>query len=176
MRFHQITFAVMVVVLLTSPVFAQKKPKPAPEPPKTYPTARTFAASCDAVWPAALRAVTSNGWGVKTSDRAGGIITMEYTLGEYHGAAKGINEMVRRYTVEKSTGFWTTYSGFRVVSGQFIAMPERAGCSVAFTLVYHGREIRVGQGDGWWILRSNGFFEDKMLGEIENALRALKGA
>ncbi|MBM3775386.1 MAG: hypothetical protein FJW37_09520 [Acidobacteria bacterium] len=54
-----------------------------------------------------------------------------------------------------------------MVSAQTIAAPQGDGCSYTISAVCHGREIRSGQGEQWWILRSNGFFEDKMLAEIE---------
>jgi hypothetical protein len=61
-----------------------------------------------------------------------------------------------------------------MVSAQAISAPQGDGCSYTVTTVYHGREIRVRQGDSrdpsWWVLQSNGFLEDNMLGEIEGKL------
>ncbi len=145
---------------------AHAQKKPAPEPVKTYPTSRKFPGACDAVWPAALRAVTANGWAVKSSDRLGGILTLEALTAEYTGGPKAINPLVGKYTVEKSTGFWTMYTGFRFASGQMIATPDGDGCAVLFTLTYHGYERRATQGERWWVLQTNGYLEDKMLGEI----------
>jgi hypothetical protein len=155
---------VALMLLIMTPIFAEKKLVPVPQ---TWPTSRTFAATCDAVWPAAVQVLTLNGWGIKTSDRAGGILTLEWTRGENLGPYRRINPMVGQYTVEKNTGFWTQYTGFRMVSAQAVAVSQGDGCSYTITAVYHGREIRVGQGQQWWILQSNGFLEDKMLREIE---------
>lgn len=139
-------------------------------PPKTFPNSRIFETSCDAVWPIALRVLTANGWSVKTSDRIGGVLSLDWTRGETIGPYRRINPLVGQYTVEKSTGFWTQYTGFRPMSAQVVVAPEGSSCFCTVTAVYHGREIRSGQGERWWILRSNGFFEDKLLAEIQAKL------
>jgi hypothetical protein len=149
---------------------AQKKPEPEPAPPQTWPTSRVLQSTCESVWPVALQLLIAEGWTVKTSDRAGGLLTLEWTRGEIVGRYRKINPLVGQHTIEKSTGFWTQYTGFRIVSAQAISAPQGAGCSYGITVVYHGREVRSGQGERWWILRSNGWLEDKLLGQIEAKL------
>jgi len=158
---------VAIALMFVAPMMGQKTPAPNP---KTYPNSRTFKVSCEAVWPHAVQVLTSSGWGIKTSDRAGGILTLEWTRGETLGPYRKINPMVGQYTLDKSTGFWTQYTGFRMISAQTISAPQGDSCSYTITVVYHGREIRAGQGERWWILQSNGAFEDKMLSEIEGKL------
>lgn len=154
----------LLAALLPSPALAGDKKSLAP--PQTWPASRTFAASCDSLWPAALQVTTGEGWAVKTSDRAGGILALEWTRGQITGNSSVINPLVGQHTTEKSTGFWTLYTGFRIAGAQMTAFPEGSGCQVSFSVSYHGYEIRKGRSD-WWILHSNGWFENKMLDEME---------
>ena len=93
----------LAFILVVSAGGGQKKPEPIP---KTYPNSRTFKASCDAVWPIAVQVLTSNGWGIKTSDRFGGILTLDWTRGATTSYRYSkINPLVGQYTIEK-TGTW----------------------------------------------------------------------
>lgn len=162
----KITAAISFVLLLAAPLAAQKKAKPEPEPPKMYPTERTFAASCDAVWPAGLQVLAANGWAIKTSDRAGGLLTFERTQIE---RMRSFKDFIARYTTGKTTGFWTTWTGFRFGVSQAIVTESAGKCSYSLAMAYEGFG---NQGAGaysptqWWSLISNGWFENKMLDDI----------
>lgn len=110
-----------------------------------------------------------NGWSVKASDRAGGIMTLESTTGERLGRYKEINPLVGKYTAEKSTGFWTQYTGFRMAGASLTFIPGKDSCDTSVAVTYHGLEHRT-QGVQWYVLKSNGWLEDKMLGEIEGKI------
>lgn len=159
-----------MAVFLIFVVAMMGQKKPAPEP-KTYPNTQEFKASCDTTWPVAAQVITSNGWGVKASDRAGGILTFEWTLGETTGSYRKINPLVDRYAIKNRTGFWSReYYGFAIVSAQAIAVPNGDVCSYTITVVYRGLEVRTGGVRSWVVLPSNGSFEEKMLREIKDKL------
>ena len=158
----------MIVLLLLAGSLTAEKPPAAP--PKTYPTTRTFDVSCESLWPVALQVLTSSGWGVKASDRVGGVLSLEWTKGQQVGGFEAINRLVGKYTTAKSTGFWTQYRGFRHASAQVVAIPKGAQCAYALTVVHHGFERRQ-QGENWWVLESNGFLENETLGQIEAKLK-----
>lgn len=163
---------VVVALILAASAAGQKKPALVS---KTYPNTRTFQTSCDNVWPVALQVFTSDGWGIRTSDRAGGILTLEWTRGEVTGSYRKINPMIEQYAVKKATSFWTReYYGFRMVSAQAVAIPHGDSCLYTVTAIYQGLEAHIGGGRSWEVLPSNGFFEDKMLGEIQKNLPLLK--
>jgi hypothetical protein len=160
-----------LLLLSAATAFAGKKAAP---PPETWPTSRVFGVSCDSVWPVAVQVLTSNGWGIRSSDRAGGVLTLEWTRGEMRGPFRKINPLVGQYTIEKSTGFWTQYEGFRMASAQAIAVPQGDTCSYTVTVTYHGMveidHLHEPSEQQWRILQTNGSFEDKMLSEIEAKL------
>jgi hypothetical protein len=149
-------------------IVGQKEPPPRT---KSYPNTREFKVSCDTVWPVAVQALTSNGWGVRASDHAGGILTLEWTRGETAGSYKKINPLVDEYAIKNRTGFWTRdYYGFAIVSAQVIAIPKGDAYSYTITVVYRGLAVRTGGVRSWETLPSNGSFEDRMLSEIEGKL------
>lgn len=148
---------------LNTPLLAEKKVAP---PPQTWPTSRTLSAPCESVWTVAVQSTVADGWSVKNSDRAGGILTLESTRGEQVGGYRAINPLVGRYTTAKSTGFWTQYTGFRMAGATVILAPAATGCSATVSVTYHGREIRAGSGQQWWVLQSNGYLEDQLLSKI----------
>jgi hypothetical protein len=146
MAAHVKTVFALVLIVVAS-VAGEKKPTP---PPKRYQNTREFKASCDRAWPVAVRVLTSHGWGVRTSDRAGGILTFEWTRGDITGSYRKINPIVDQYAIKNRTGFWTReYYGFRIVSAQAVAVPQSESCSYTVTVVYHGLAVRTGGIRSW---------------------------
>jgi hypothetical protein len=159
-----------LLLLCATALHAQKKPKPEPEPPKTYPTERIFAASCDAVWPAAIQVLATNGWSIRTSDRTGGLLTFDRTRIE---TMRNFAAFAAKYTTARTTGFWTQWQDFRFNTSQAVAVPLDRKCSLSFTLVFDGFGKQAARENlQWWSLTSNGWFEDKMLSEIEAKMKA----
>jgi hypothetical protein len=157
--------AFLSLLVISVPLVAGKKP--AAEPPQTWPSSRTFAASCDSVWPVALQVFVSNGWAIKSSDRAGGTLSLEWTRGEWHGNSSRVNPFIARNTTEPVSSFWHQWTDFRIMPSSVITIAADSGCTYTIALVYHGHEIGV---DGYRVLQSNGFFETAMLSEIEGGL------
>lgn len=157
---------VIALGIVATLALAQKKPKPAPEPPRTWPTARTLAAPCDAVWPLALQAFVRSGWNVKTSDRTGGLLMLEWTKGYQAGFARAINPLVSQHTTAKVSGFSHQFTFFQIVSASAISAPDQSRCRYTLAIVYHGDEI----GKDRRVLESNGWLESKLLDEIEAKL------
>jgi hypothetical protein len=159
----------LAILLLTAALLtAQKKPKPDPEPPKTYASERVFGAPCDAVWPAALQVLIAEGWEVKTSDKAGGLLALRWTKGYRYGNSRAVNPLVSQHTKAPVSGFKHQFTRFEIVSASVIATPAPSGCRYSVAVTYHGDEITLPTR----ALESNGWFEDKMLNEIETKLAA----
>lgn len=152
---------IATVLALCLPAEAEKAPF---DIPQSHPTSRMVQATCDAVWPYAVRTAATSGWSVKASDRAGGILTLESST-EQTGGYRYVNPFVGKYTTAKSTGFWTQYTGFRSPSATVILTPSAGACEVSIAIIYHGRESRGGRTE-WWVLQSNGRQEDEMLSRI----------
>jgi hypothetical protein len=157
------TLAIIAVVGFSAMAFAQKKPKPVPE---THPTEQTFHASCEAVWPMAVQALMAEGWGVKTSDRAGGILILEWTKGEWRGSSRFVNQQILQNTLEQATSFSHQWNTFRIISASVISAQEGTGCKYNISVVMQGDEVTK----GWRVLQSNGFIENFLLGQIEGRL------
>lgn len=158
---------VAAVLVMTAVALAGDQKEPAPEV-KPLPTERTFAASCDAVWPLGIQAFMSEGWSVKASDRAGGILTLEKTKSE---TLRKFSDFVTKYTTGKVKGFWVDWSDFRFAGGQAVMVPSGTGCSYTISIVFQGWGKTSAYGrTAWWDLTTNGYMEDKLLTAIEQKL------
>jgi hypothetical protein len=163
-KMKRLALAVIAATLLNSAA-AQKKPKPTPDPPPTYNTEQIFHSPCDTVWPLAVQTAMAAGWSVKTSDRSGGILMLEWIKGEWYGT-RFANPQITQNTIEKASSFQHQWHTFRIVSASIISATEGTGCKYAVSVVMQGDELTK----GWRVLQSNGFIEAGLLERIESRL------
>lgn len=130
------------------------------------PNVATIPGSCDSAWPHALQVFTATGFAPKSSDRAGGVMVLEWTKGRTDGSVAR-NE-VKQLTLARG-GFFTTWDGFRIDSATAIFAPVKDGCRAEITLGFAG--FNDGMGKGWFALESNHSFEQALLKKISDRVK-----
>jgi hypothetical protein len=125
---------------------------------------RRIAANCDSVWPIAVQAVSGAGFMVRSSDRAGGIVTLEWIKGSsgWLGAGRDVKSLT-----EGRTGFLISYDRFRIDSASLFMAPLSDGCLIRMDVAYAGLVSPLVGGKEWQALPSNGHLEELVLGVID---------
>jgi hypothetical protein len=129
------------------------------------PGTRHFDQACDAVWGAALQSFMDTGFEPQSSDRAGGVLKLQWAKGENTSILTADNDV--RGLTKAHTGFFDQYDGFRVDSATALFLPD-SGCKIQVKVAYAGRSTK----SGWVVLESNGKMERSVLDGMKSRLNA----
>ena len=148
LMFKRLTGRATLVVLVSFSLSAAKKKAPPPQ----YSNSRQYRASCDQVWPVAIRTLSKSGFVPQSADKAGGLLTLSWRKGSSGGVfadrdVKGLTSA--------SHGALTTFDRFNINTTSAVFTAESQGCSVEITMALTAWKNSLLQ-KGWVAIESNG--------------------
>jgi len=152
-----------IFLILLHPLVLPAKEKKFKEPPVIYSNTKSYSATCDAVWSAAMPLLTEIGLAPQSMDRQGGFASLKWTKGQNVGY--GSKSDVKLLTTGYS-GFWASYEVFRIETGTLLVTPEGSGCHGQIKMVYAALQKNFLTGYQWYALESNNFLEQSLLNKI----------
>jgi hypothetical protein len=163
-----LVIAVAVAMVGSAP--GDEKKKEYQDPPRTYVNVKSFSATCDAVWTAAISLLTEVGLAPHVLDQQRGFASLKWTKGQTEGW--GSKNDVNLYTTLKPES-WSDYDDFRADSATLLVTPDGSNCRCQIKLAYAAlrRDHLSADGYHWHALESNSFFEEMLLAIIDEQIK-----
>lgn len=139
------------------------------------PIMQTFSLPCERIWPHAVQVFTTAGFGVRSSDRAGGILSLDWRKGAQISRFGNQNETVR-YLTDANTGFWSQYTAFRIDTAMVLFISSDEGCDVQVEVIFQGWKKRVFDVPRWYSLPSSHRMERDLLNALANRTASVRPA
>lgn len=139
------------------------------------PATQAFSLPCEKIWPHAVQVFTTVGFGVRSSDRAGGVLSLDWRKGAQISRFGTQNDTVR-YLTDANTGFWSQYTAFRIDTAMVLFTPSDEGCDVQAEIAFQGWKKRLFDVPRWYALPSSHRLERDLLNALVNKTASLRPA
>ncbi len=167
MRARRWTLGVVVVGALVSQgcldVFGARPPEPAHGA-----NARGFGRPCEAVWPAAVHALTARGFRLMARDPLSGVASFQWADAREFGRLRATGEL-EQFVVAR-TGLLNSVKDARIESAVVELSAKDAGCEASLRVSYAARSGALSLKRGWVRLESTGKFEENLLAAMAQHL------
>lgn len=135
---------------------------------------RWFARSCDALWPEAVRVLTSEGFRLVGRDPGGAIASFMWADERRLNRLRAAGDLEQ--FVAREDGLSGDARSARVESAVLETVPKNRGCEVRLRISFTARRSSLGFKRGWVSLSSSGRFEERLLARIGVFSRGEQGA
>jgi|GEM_PF-908895 len=158
------------VILSTAFLEGCLEPPARVSPPPRASNSRLFAGPCQAVWPAALKTLTSEGFRLMANDARGGVASFLWADERRLGRLRATGDL-EQFIVAQN-GFLKEFRDARVESAVLELRPAERGCQASLQVSFAAKPGALGLKRGWIRLESTGQFEQSLLARVAAAAGA----